>query len=932
MRSHRVFASRLLAIVGGRRRDADLNDEIQAHLDTLTDDYVRRGLSPADARAAARRDFGGVDQVKEVYRDQRSLPFVETLAQDVRYALRALRASPGFAAAAILSLALGIGGNSAVFTLVNAALMRDLPVEDPDRLATVYWRNQAAVGRGEFRAAAGADFSYPIFRELASRQRVFSDMAASGNWGLNRITLDGETEDESAADVDAGIVSANYFSMLGVRASLGRAFGPDDSRAPGEGAFVVLGDGFWSRRFGRDPGVLGRTMFLNNVLFTIIGVMPRGFFGDRVGVSRDFWVPLFMQPRLTPASNQLERRTAVWFRTIGRLKPGVTDAQATTELTALFRQSLADEIASGSGTRVGRVNPADARVYIERGSQALNTLRARVAQPLMVLLGVVGLVLLIACGNVANLLLARASARQREIGIRLAMGASRRRLVRQLMTESLVIAVTGGVAGLILAQATSELLARTLSMGVLDLRSDSRVLTFTLLASAATTLVFGLVPALQATNVEVAPTLQSSSITLAGGRPRRYLGRALVVVQVGLTLWVLIGAGLLVRTLQNMRTADIGIDRTRVMTVAPLVDPGARADVPTLRRTLSDRLKAVPGIDAVGFSTGYGLFLGSMNTAPVRVPDSTVNAATDRDVGEDWISPEYFRTVGMTLVRGRAFQESDTARAPRVAIVNETTARHYFGDRDPLGRLIYFPKIDAQNRYVPFAADLAREDGTEIVGVVRDARDFSLRQPARKMAFLPLSQRPESPAVGFGNVAGLGVIHLRVVGDSDAVAARIRELLPQVHPGLRVRRVSMLDADIERTLGRELMMTRLVGFFGLLALLLACVGLYGVMSYTVARRTGEIGVRMALGARQTDVAGMMLRDTAGLVIGGIGLGIPAALATTRLIASLLFGLEPTDPATIGVVTLVMLTVAGLAGLLPARRAAKVDPMIALRHP
>jgi len=308
-----------------------------------------------------------------------------------------------------------------------------------------------------------------------------------------------------------------------------------------------------------------------------------------------------------------------------------------------------------------------------------------------------------------------------------------------------------------------------------------------------------------------------------------------------------------------------------------------------------------------------------------------VNPETDRDVREDWVSPDYFHTVGMALVRGRAFRESDSVSAPRVAIINETTARHYFGTRDPVGRTIYFPRLDAQNRYVPFPRDLAREDGTEIVGVVRDVRDFSVRQAARKMAFLPLSQRTESVAAGFGNIAALGVIHLRVLGDPNAVAGEIPGLLKRVHPGLSVRRVSMLNADIERTLGRELMMSRLVGFFGLLALLLACVGVYGVMSYTVARRTGEIGIRMALGARQTDVAGMVLRETAGLVVGGIALGIPAALATTRLIESLLFGLEPTDPTTIGAVTLSLLAVAGLAGLLPARRAANVDPMVALRH-
>ena len=447
---------------------------------------------------------------------------------------------------------------------------------------------------------------------------------------------------------------------------------------------------------------------------------------------------------------------------------------------------MADEIASGSGTRVGRVNPSDVQVEIERGSQALNSLRARVEQPLMVLMGVVGLVLLIACCNVANLLLARASARRREIGIRLAMGSSRVRLVRQLMTESLVIAVTGGVAGLILAQATSELLTRTLSIGVLDLRSDSRVLMFTLLASAATTLVFGLVPALQATRVDVAPTLQSSSTTLAGGRPRQYLGRALVVAQIGLTLWVLIGAGLLVRTLQNMRTVDIGIDRTRVMTVTPLVDPGARADVPSLRRRLSDRLKTIPGVEAVGFSTGYGLFLGSMNTAPVRVPDSPVNPESDRDVREDWISPDYFRTVGMALVRGRVFQESDSERAPRVAIINETTARHYFGDRNPVGRMIYFPKIDAPNRYVPFARDLAREDGIEIVGVVREP-GTSVFVNRRKMAFSRFRNVPITGG-GFGNVAGLGVIHLRVL-DPGAVAVQVRGLLAG-SPRLGVRRIA----------------------------------------------------------------------------------------------------------------------------------------------
>ena len=911
----RILKSRLAALFRKDRLERELGEELRSHLEMLVEENERKGMPPREAHYAARRSFGGVEQVKEVYREQRGLPMIETLVQDLRYGFRVLAKNPGFTTVAELSLAMGIGANCAIFTLVNAVLLKDLPVKDPEMLARVV----------AYRRDSRRDFSYPVFRDLSSRQQVFSRMAASGELGLNHVILEGAGELQEFDQIKGALVSANYFSLLGVNAILGRVFTLEDSRAPGEGAVAVISYGFWERRFGRDPSVLGRTIFLNGTPFTIIGVAPRRFFGDMVGVARDIWVPILMQPRVM-TSNMLDRRTSTWFRTIGRLKPGTSEDRANAELTALFQQIMAEEIATGTGSLISRERPTDFRVQVERGSRGLNVLREPFRQPLQLLMAVVGLVLLIACCNVANLLLARGSARQREIGVRLAIGSGRWRLMRQLLTESILTSMLGGAVGFAMAHWGTSLLVALFAMGgfplALDLRPDARVLAFTLAVSLLSSILVGLVPALQATSLDLSSALQANSRSQGGSRPRQRLSKALVISQVALSLWLLIGAGLLVRTVQNLKELDIGLARGNVLMLSVLADAASveRANVVELRAQVFQRLKAIPGVRSVSFS-GFGLFSGSLSTSPVRVPGSSVKPENDGEVREEWISPEYFQTFGMKLLLGRGFMDQDSENAPKVAVINETTTRHYFGPESPIGKTIYFPKVDSQGRYVPFGSRLDKEQGVQIVGVVQDAKYDNLRDPTPRMVYLPVAQ-----GTGFAES-----IEVRTTNDPNALAPQIRQVLKQVSNSIVLRSMNTLEEQINGTLIQERLVAKLLGFFGLLALVLACVGLYGVMSYAVVRRTSEIGIRMALGARRTDVTSMVLRETLVLVIAGVALGVPAALASTHLLRSLLFGLTPTDPVTIGAMSVLMLGIAALAGYLPARRAARVDPMVALRH-
>jgi predicted permease len=818
-----------------------------------------------------------------------------------------LRRSPGFTAAAVLSLALGIGANCAVFTLTNAALLKH-GFKDPDRLAriSISWQGRLLSP------------PYPTFRELTAKQQSFSELGAAGNIRPQHFVYD-DAELQELNQIEGDWVSANYFRMLGVDAMLGRAFTPQDSSQPGEGPLIVLRHGFWQAKFGGDPSVIGRSIILNNVPLTIIGVMPPGFAGHLQAQSRDFWIPILMQARFAKSGNgMLDSVTASWFTTIGRLKPDVTVEQANTEMTALLRHIMAEQIALGLGSRINRIEAADVRGDVRAGPDGLSPARARRKAPLFLLTGVAALVLLIACCNVANLLLARGASRRHEIGTRLALGCSRKRLAWQLLTESLLLSILGGLAGLALLPWATRFLM-TLSAGILpatiEVAPDARVFLFSVAVALFSTLLFGLLPAWHTASKSGASFFSRSRASVTGFRQRA--SRSLVVVQLALSLTLLSGAGLMIRSLQNLRSADIGLDRRHVAAFEIAPEAGQpQTAYAAVREQITARLSSLPGVRAVTFST-YGIFSDGGLTAPGHSIRS--DAPANREIFMGYIAPGFFDALGMELLLGRDIQESDTRAATAVGVISESVAKYYFGNRSPLGEILYFPGIDNQGRYIPFGDGLERARPVEIIGVVRDTRERGPRQDPGFRIYLPLSDKE-----GFGET-----LYLRTEGDPRQITASVLAFLKEFASTIRVEAAT----TVEERLGFEveLLGTRLLSAFGILALILAAVGLYGVMAYAVARRTSEIGVRMALGAERGSVLRMVLRETLALMLAGIALGVPASIASTRLLKSVLFGLEPGDPATVAMVTAILLGVALFAGYIPARRASAVDPVVALRH-
>jgi predicted permease len=666
--------------------------------------------------------------------------------------------------------------------------------------------------------------------------------------------------------------------------------------------------------------VIGRTVVLNGVPLTIIGVTPSGFTGHLQAQSRDFWIPILMQARFAKSGNGLlDSVTSSWFATIGRLKPGVTAEQASMEMTTLLRRIIEDQNASGLGSRINRIEAGDMRGDVRAGPDGLSPARARRKAPLFLLTGVGALVLLIACCNVANLLLARGASRRHEMGTRLALGCSRKRLVWQLLSESLLLSILGGLAGLALLPWATRFLM-TLSAGILpatiEVEPDARVLLFTSAVALFSTLLFGVLPAWQTASKNAVLFLSSggrASVT----RFRQRAGRSLVVVQVALSLTLLSGAGLMVRSLQNLRSADIGLDRRHVAAfeIVPEADP-PQTTYAAVREQMTTRLRSMPGVRAVTFST-YGIFAGGGLTAPGH--SIRPGAPAEREIFLGYIAPGFFDALGMELLAGRDIQGSDTPAAASVGVISESVAKYYFGNRSPLGEILYFPGVDNQGRYIPFSEGLDRARRVEIIGVVRDTHERGPRQDAGFRIYLPLSDR-----------GGRGeTLYVRSEGDPKQITASVLALLKEFASTVRVEEAS----TVEERLGFEVerLGARLLSAFGILALILAAVGLYGVMAYAVARRTSEIGVRMALGAQRGSVLRMVLRETLALMLAGIALGIPAAIAATRLLKSVLFGLEPGDPATIAMVTAILLGVALFAGYIPARRASAVDPVVALRH-
>jgi predicted permease len=893
---------RFQALYRRRGLERDLRDELELHIALKTEANIDAGLSPEEARAAALRSFGGIERFKEACRDERPLGAIDTVVQDVRYGLRQLRRTPGVTLVVILSLALGIGANTAIFSLVNAVMLKALPVQDPDRLALLQWTTEPSVERPykgldgrNWRDATGrmtsTSFSYPAFRHLQRRSRSFSSLFAFAAFGGRRtVTVDGQAE-----HAIVHLVSGNYFSGLGVPAAAGRMLTPADDTATAT-PVAVINHAYWQRRFGRDPTTVGKTIAVNGTPVTIVGIAPPGFFGVQPGRVVDLWVPLSPISPEEDGEPLLHARDQWWTLIMGGLAPGATVAQARTELDTLFQQHLSAGLATPPPpAQLPHIDLVPAR-------NGLDVLAREFSEPLFILMTVVGLVLLIACANVANLLLARATVRRKEMAMRLALGAGRRRLVRQLVTESLLLAGLGGTLGLLVAYWGTHTLLALMSSGgreiALNVEPDGWVLIFTLVVSVLAGIAFGLTPAFRATSVELTPALKESTGAAAPGS-RLGPARVLVVAQVALSLLLLVGAALFIGTLRNLHREQLGFNAQNLLLFG--VDPTQNGYKGTalmdLYARMAERLRALPGVSSVTFSEA-ALLSGNHS-----IRGAAAEGQPERSVWEHVVGPDFLRTMGIALVRGRDFSSRDNESSPRGVVVNETAARRFFGTVDAVGRR--------------FSA----EDG-EVIGVAGDAKYDSLRQAPPATLYKFYRQYIDLGAMNF---------ELRTATDPTALIPSVRRAVEEVDKELPLFNVKTQVQQIDETLLHERLFAQLAGFFGGLAVLLACIGLYGLTAYSVARRTSEIGVRMALGALTRDIVWMVLRDAVLLVSAGVIIGLPVAVAASGLIASQLYGVTPMAPLTIGLAVCVLVSVATLAALLPARKASVVSPTIALRY-
>jgi predicted permease len=857
-----------------------------------------------------------MDKPRAERRDRWGFSIAEAVVQDLRFGARALLRSPVFTAAVILTLALGIGANTAIFTLLNTVALRLLPVEAPAELYVLGSRS----GMGTIQSDGVPDrdtslFSYRLFQDLRRHTGVFSGLAAVSSFPVNAyLSHDSAPQRGRGAPIEkaeARLVSGDFFAVLGVPAILGRTLGRNDNRTPGAHPVAVVSHAFWGRILGRDPNAVGRSLHLNGGEYTVVGVTPPDFLGVTVGRSTDLWIPLAMQSQLMRGPSDLEDRNTMWLRLIGRLRPGITAEQAAARTNDLFHRLLMAE-AGSEVTVETRGEIGKLTTELVPFAKGFSRLRRQYSRPLVLLMTVVALVLLIACANVGNLQLARASKRQREMAVRLALGAGRRRLLRQLLTESLILALLGGALGLVVARWTVRLLLGLISGGEgipLAIGLDSVVLAFTFAVSLGTALAFGLAPASRATRFDIGPSLTRR--LGEAGEPRRggRLRRILVISQVAVTLFLLVGAGLFLRSLSNLRHQDAGFRSEGVLLVE--IDPQgagyAEEELTGLYRRLVERIEALPNVESASLSL-FPLLTGSRWVTEASVDGFSAEAGADPLIEATFVTPGYFETVGATLLVGRPLDGRDRQGAPRVAVVNQAFARYHFAGRSPVGRRF---GIDGE--------ESARE--IEIVGMVNDLRSHDLRQEAPRLVYFSAAQRPDY----------LSSLEVRSRREPAGLASQVRAAIAETAPGLPVLATRTLRSQLDRSLREERLLSSLTGFFALLALLLAAIGLYGVLAYGVAQRTHEIGIRMAIGAPRRQVLGMVLRRAMGWVGVGVVFGLAAALAAGRLVSSLLFGLAPSDPATILLATAALILVAALAAYLPAHRASRLDPLQALRY-
>jgi predicted permease len=881
-----------------KQGEHDLERELQADLELEAREQQERGLPAEEARYAARRALGNAAILKEDVREAWGWLFVDRLQQDLCYAWRGMRKSPGFTAAAMLSLALGIGVNTTMFSLVNALMLRGLPVEKPEELFDVVLPDREHAGY--------FGFSYPLFEALRDHTTTLAGILAVAEAAMS-VTADGQAEIVPGGGMFA---SGRYFSTLGIKAVIGRTFTPADDEASATNPVAVISYSYWKRRFALDPRVIGKAILVNGQPMTIIGVTPPGFFSVAIGAATEITLPFSAYTLLNRGSTHLTERQRWWLRVMARVKPGISADQAKADLNVAFQQYLA-EPASKEQQR----DFAGRRIEFRPGAQGIGGQDAGVRMSMLVLAGVVGLVLAIACANVTNLLLARGVARQREIALRLSLGAARSRLVRQLLTESVMLAAMGGAAGLLVAYWGTQGVGRLLHHGPgplpIDLAPDGRALAFTAAVALLTGILFGLMPALRSTRLDLTPVLKKGGA--AGGRSRSRLRSGLVVAQVALSLVLLVVAGLFARSLQKLMEEDLGFHPEHVLLVSvnPKLIGYQGANMLQLYQHLLGRVEAAPGVRSASASLSAGIIGGGRWHNLMTVPGYTPKPGEKPGCGFVPVAAHFFGTVGIPVLLGRDFETQDTGRGSKVAAINETFARRYFGKQSPLGRSL---GLGVKQNLGWF----------EIVAVVKDSKYGDIRDRSQPLVYFPLWQTPPP-------LVGAATIEVRTLGEPGVMTAAVRRELLAVEKDLPIGSVKTMSQQVAESLGIERTVALLAGLFGLLALALASVGLYGVLSYAVAWRTSEIGIRMALGAQRADVVRLILRNAMMLVALGAGLGLVGALAAGRAMASLLFRLSGADPVTVSTATLVLAAVGGLAGYLPARRASRVDPMAAVKY-
>lgn len=885
-----VWLSRCAALFRRRRLDAELDEELRAHIDLAIQEKLGRGMAEKEARTAALREFGGVTQTRERYRTERGVPWVETLAQDIRIAVRMLWRSPGFSVVAILTLALGIGGNTAIFSIVNSVLLNPLPFPEPDRLVALH------ESKPNFDNGA---ISYPNFQDWQRDSRSFSSMAAARRWAFS-MTGRGDAE-----QVNGDYISAGYFAVLGVRPMLGREFTREEDK-PGAGPVALISEGLWRRKFDGSPDVLGQSLTLGGRSFTIAGVIPASLHLRVPGFrEQDVYVPLrqWGNPLLT------DRGAGLGIHGIARLKPGVTVEQARAEMEQVTRNLAAayPDADRGIGASVSPL-----KEQIVGGSRSL----------LLVLLAAVGFVLLIACVNVASLLLARSAVRRREFAVRMALGASRARVVRQLITESLLLGVAAGAVGLAPTvwgmHAALKILPAALPRAE-EIGLDLRVLAFTTVVSLLTGILFGMVPAMRASRADPQISLKEGGRG-ASGTHQRALG-AFVIVEMAVALVLLTGAGLMIRSLTQLWNVDPGFNPLGVLTFGLSLPPsmaGASPDkVRAAFREVDKRFASAPGIRAVSQSWG-ALPMGGDDEQLFWL-DGQPKPSNEHDMS--WaidyiVEPDYLKVMEIPLKRGRFFTQQDNEHAPPVVVVDDVFARKYFPDQDPIGRRINLN---------------GSRSGLAIVGVVGHVKQWGLdaddANPLRAQVYLSCIQMPNDFVDMTPSSSGVVV---RYEGNVAPAFDAIRSANRQMSGEQVIYGEQTMESVISDTMASRRFAMILLGAFAALALMLACVGIYGVMAYMVLQRTQEVGIRMALGARRSDVLALVLRRGALLALIGTGIGVGSALALTRLMRSLLFEVSPADPLILGGVSLLLMVVAITACLLPAGRAASIDPTEALR--